>query len=57
MNDPNNDKTVYAFPQPVYDPATGLNIVPEIPDDKFLDPPAGGACRIPKSYFTNGEKK
>jgi cathepsin X len=34
-----------------------LNEVPEIEDDKFLDQPAGGACRIEKSYFTNGPRK
>jgi cathepsin X len=56
-DDPNNDKTVYPFPQPVFNPATGLNETPVIPDEKFLDAPAGGACRVEKATFKNGPLK
>ena len=56
-DDSRNDKTVYPFPQPVYNPSTGLNETPEIPDEKFLDAPAGGACRVEKAVFKNGPIK
>ena len=53
----NNDKTVYPFPQPTFNPATGKDEIPVIPDDKFLDAPAGGACRVDKDTFKNGAIK
>jgi hypothetical protein len=44
QNDPNNDKTVYEWPQPEYTP-TGVN-------SDFLNESKG--CRVPKAKFSNG---
>jgi cathepsin X len=61
-DDPSNDKTVYPFPQPVYDPSTGTNIIPEMPNtEKFLGEEQAACektpCRIEKSVFKNGPLK
>ena len=56
MDNVNNDKTVYPFPQPVFNPDTGLNELPE-DNTKFLDKTVDRACRTEKSYFTNGPRK
>merc|ERR1712176_396702 len=50
-NDPNNDKTVYPFPQPAYDEASGEDIVPS--DDLFGT--SNGGCRVEKASFPEGE--
>merc|ERR1712176_246582 len=50
-NDPNNDKTVYPFPQPTYDEETGQDIVPS--DDLFGT--SNGGCRVEKASFPEGE--
>jgi hypothetical protein len=46
-----NDKTVYAFPQPVPPTAVSTNIAEE-----FLANEMGG-CRVPRATFEGGEKK
>lgn len=46
QNDPANDQTVYAFPQPEYSPSTE--------QESFLKEMSG--CRVPKATFTNGPK-
>ena len=51
-NDPLNDKTVYAFPQPEYDPSTNSTVTPEV---NFLADQGG--CRVSESHFTNGDLK
>lgn len=43
-NDPNNDKTVYEWPQPEYQPTNA--------NKDFLSESSG--CRVPKAKFTNG---
>jgi len=50
-NDPKNDKTVYPFPQPTYDEATGENVVPS--NDLFGT--SNGGCRVEKAFFEGGE--
>jgi cathepsin X len=47
QDSPLNDKTVYPFPQPVYDP--------NAPSENFLTEKRLG--RVPKATFTNGEKR
>ena len=54
--DPKNDTTVYPFPQPVYDPTTGTNIIPTPEEDVFLqlgEKNYGGSF----AEFPNGELK
>ena len=50
-NDPNNDKTVYPFPQPAYNEETGKN---EIPSDDLFGT-ANGGCRVAEAWFEEGE--
>merc|ERR1711920_214520 len=50
-NSPLNDKTVYPFPQPTFDEATGENVEPS--DDLFGT--ANGGCRVPEAFFEGGE--
>ena len=45
--DPNNDYTVYEFPQPVYNGT----------DSPMNDAPSTGGCRVEKAVFEGGEKK
>lgn len=51
-NDPNNDTTVYAFPQAECDAETGTMVDPT----PFLKE-AGGPCRVERAEFTYGEVK
>ena len=46
-HDPNNDYTVYPFPQPVY---TGDDV-------PVNEAPTTGGCRVEKAVFEGGEKK
>ena len=46
-NDPNNDKTVYPFPQPTYDAAAEQN---QISGDALFGAKTGG-CRVPEAHF------
>ena len=48
-NDPNNDKTVYEFPQPVFEDESTV-------EAGFL-PKLNGACRVEAVSFKNGEVK
>jgi len=48
-NDPNNDYTVYEFPQPVFKGN-------QTEEAGFLEP-VGGACRVERAEFTTGEIK
>jgi len=50
-NDPNNDKEVYEFPQPLY---VGESVAE--PEKTFLEP-QDQPCRIPMGIWENGEKK
>jgi len=56
-DDPNNDKTVYPFPQPVFKPTTGTNEVPEVPQESFLKQKEKNYGRFPDAKFTRGELK
>jgi cathepsin X len=47
QNDPNNDQTVYEFPQPEYNPTEMMS--------DFLSEPKG--CRVKKAQFSNGPVK
>ena len=46
-NDPNNDTTVYEFPQPTYNGN----------DAPSNEKPSTGGCRVEKAFFEGGEKK
>ena len=46
QDDPNNDKTVYTFPQPEYVPPTA--------EMDFLNEKEYKGCRVPKATFSNG---
>ena len=46
-NDPNNDTTVYPFPQPTYDAAAEQN---QISGDALFGAKTGG-CRVPEAHF------
>ena len=50
-DDPTNDTVVYEMPQPEYTPSEGL-----FKDSGFLGE-TGGACRVEKATFTNGDVK
>ena len=55
--DPKNDTTVYPFPQPVYDPATGTNIIPAEESNFFLKTPEKNYGRVANAEFVGGELK
>jgi len=48
-NDPNNDTTVYPFPQPTFDGNSNVT------EERFLT--QGGACRVERAEFANGPIK
>ena len=50
-NDPNNDTTVYVFPQPEFNAETGEN---EYPSNDLFGTSNGG-CRVEKAFFPDGE--
>jgi len=50
-NDPNNDTTVYPFPQPEYTASVSEGLASK------LVRPEGGACRVDYAGFTNGPVK
>jgi len=54
-NDPKNDYTVYAFPQPIFKGDKNITETPESAES-FLNID-GGPCRVEKAEFKNGPKK
>ena len=56
-DDSKNDKTVYPFPQPVYNPATGKDEIPTPEEDMFLQLGEKNYGRVAFAEFVGGELK